>query len=119
MDAGSVLRGSITVPAEVRRPADNGDDRLEIDVIGPDANKRCPDVLAQLPGLLLSLADQRQAAPRAAPREWTEQFGQPDLWLMAIEFEPEVTRLVFDFGDLDSLVLTIARSGERTVCVRP
>jgi hypothetical protein len=119
VDAGTVLMGSITVPSEIRRPADNGDDRLEIDVIGPDANERCPDVLAQLPRLLLSLADLRQAALRAAPREWTEHFGQPELWLMAIEFEPEVTRLVFDFGDSDSLVLTIAPSGDRTVCVRP
>ena len=119
VDAGTVLMGSITVPSEIRRPADNGDDRLEIDVIGPEASERCPGVLAELPGLLLSLADLRQAALRAAPREWTEHFGQPDLWLMAIEFEPTVTRLVFDFGDLDSLILTIAPSGERSVSVRP
>lgn len=119
VDAGNVLMGSITVPSAIRRPADNGDDRLEIDVIGSDARERCAAVLAELPGFLLSLTDLRQAALRAAPREWTEHFGQPDLWLMAIEFEPTVTRLVFDFGDLDSLVLTIEHSGERSVSVRP
>lgn len=111
--------GTITVPSAIRRPADNGNDELEIDIIGPEAEQRCAAVLAELPGLLISLPGLRQAALRAAPREWTEHFGQPDLWLMAIEFEPTATRLVFDFGDLDSLVLKIDPTGARTVSVRP
>ncbi|MFG1624615.1 hypothetical protein [Kribbella sp. NPDC049227] len=127
-DAGSVLATSVEVPATVRRPADGGDARLDVELHGPNPQERLNAALDELRVLLTQLPDLTAAALRLAPEEWRRRYGEggpgaadySGLWLDCVEFHADGQRcLVFDFGDLEQLVLELRPDGSRRVTVEP
>jgi hypothetical protein len=127
-DAGSVLATSVEVPATVRRPANDGDTRLDMELHGPKPQERLDAALDGLRVLLTQLPDLTAAALRLAPDEWRRHYGEGDpgdaddsgLWLDCLEFHAGGrVRLVFDFGDLDQLVLELRPDGSKRVTIEP
>lgn len=127
-DAGSVLATSVEVPTTVRCPANDGDNRLDVELHGPKPQDRLDTALDELRELLTQLPDLTVAARRLAPREWRRHYGNggpeaannSDLWLDCIEFHADGRRcLIFDFGDLDQLVLELHPDGGKRVTIEP
>jgi hypothetical protein len=56
----------------------------------------------------------------AAPPDWQRSYPPADLWLEGIEFHTDGrVRLLYDFGDLDLLVLELHGNGSKHVSIEP
>ena len=109
--------------AERRRRPDNLA-HVEVEIHGHDPAGRAESSLAASASLLQSLDGLRSAAEQLALSEWREQYldqpEYPGLFLQALEFHDSgTTRLLFDFGDLDLLILDLHPDGRRTVTIEP
>ncbi len=105
---------SVRLPASVRRPADNGDDRLEVEFNGPCDAERLNRGLEALGERLPLLDELVDYAAAHAPEAFTVEPSA--LWLTGMQFLPSgEMSLLFDFGDLDLLVLNLSTDGRRQV----
>ncbi len=127
-DAGSVLAMSVEVPATVRRPANDGAARLDVELHGPKPEDRLDAALDGVRVLLTQLPGLTAAALGLAPDEWRRHYGEggpgaadySGLWLDCTEFHADGRLcLTFDFGDLDQLVLELRPDGSKRVTVEP
>ena len=74
--------------------------------------------------LLGSIDDLRATAEQLAPDDWRQHFldqpTHPGLFLQAFEFHDSgTTRVLFDFGDLDQLIVDLHPDGRRAATVEP
>lgn len=119
---GTVLMGLPKAPeAERRRPPDNRS-QVDVEIHGQDPLDRMESTLAASASLLESIDELRSAAERLAPAEWCQEYldkpEYPGLFLEGFEFHDDgVIRVLFDFGDLDLLVLGLNPDGTRRVTV--
>lgn len=72
--------------------------------------------------ILQSLDELRSAAEQLAPYEWRQYYFDrpeyPGLFLDGLEFHDSgMIRVLFDFGDLDLLILDLHSDGRRTATV--
>ena len=73
-DAGEVLAMSVEVPANVRSPANNGETRLDVELHGPQPQKRLDAALDEVRALFTQLPDLTAAALRLAPDGWRRHY---------------------------------------------
>ena len=126
LDREAVIVASVTVPPGVRRPTSSGSQRLDVEFRGFETSG-FDDYLSTLDALLRQLPELVQDTFRLAPPEWRHRYVDEasnldlsDLWLDTVEFDVDgTTRLDFDFGDLDILVLEIDPDGVRHAYIRP
>ncbi|XBB65934.1 hypothetical protein ABFU82_17670 [Nocardioides sp. WV_118_6] len=121
-DGGAVLCGLILAPEAERavRPDDRA--HIDIEIHGQDPQGRSEAALATTDALLKSIDELKAAAEDLAPGRWRlEYLERPDysgLFLDGLEFHDSGTvRALFDFGDLDLLILELHPDGRRIASV--
>jgi hypothetical protein len=128
------LRGSINIDPAVRLPRANGSRDAEILLevgatdFGPSLRGHVEGCATRIKEVLTALPSIRRYAVDCAPQDWadyhTAQPGGPlidRLFLDGIEVDRQLrVSVVFDFGDLDSLVVQLNDQGHGAgVYVRP
>jgi hypothetical protein len=123
LPAERAVRTAVRLPPEIRRPADDGDDTMEVVIRGVDARSRVELVRASLTALLPQIPELTADALANAPPEWRSYFIDGDgaaeytpLWLMGVDYDADGSvRLEYDYGALGTIVLTIYADGRREV----
>jgi len=119
------LLGSIDIDPAVRHPRYDGsrdaEILLEVAAIdsGPAIRAHVDRCAARIEQVLTELASIRRYAVHHAPTDWTDHYAaQPGgplidrLFLDGIEVDPHLrASVVFDFGDLDTLVVQLNDQG--------
>ena len=119
-EAGDVVTASIALSLLIRQPAKDGDPRLAVEIHGDRADARVAETSSALRSLIPPLPVLAAEALSAAPPEWQRRYPHADLWLGGIEFHADGrVRLLYDFGDLDLLVLELHRNGAKHVSIEP
>jgi hypothetical protein len=76
------------------------------------------EALSALGSLIAQLPDLTAEAMRSAPLQWRRDHQDVELWLQGIEFHADgLVRMLYDFGDLDMLVLESSGDGDRRVTI--
>lgn len=105
-----------------RRPDMRRD--VDVEIHGTDPHARTSSSLASALSLLATISELRNDAEELAPAEWRGWYldrpDYPGLFLTGLEFHDDGTvRVLFDFGDLDLLILELHPDGRRTATVEP
>lgn len=121
---GTVLMGLVKAPEAERRRRPGNRAQIDVEIHGHDPMGRVESSLAATASLLQSIDELRSSAEQLAPHEWRQQYlDQPEytgLFLEGIEFHDSgATRVLFDFGDLDLLILDLHPDGRQTATVEP
>lgn len=110
------------LPAEIRRPANNGDDTLDVEIGGTRPRWRVERVRAALTELLPQIPELTAYALANAPTDWRRHYIDGEgaavytgLWLDGVIYDDGCVRLDYDYGDLGLIVLTIHDDGRREV----
>ncbi|TCM47905.1 hypothetical protein [Kribbella sp. VKM Ac-2568] len=119
-EAGDVVMASIALSPLIRPPAKDGDPRLTVEIHGDRADARVAETSGALRSLIPQLPVLAADALSAAPPGWHRSYPHADLWLDGIEFHADGrVRLLYDFGDLDLLVLELHGNGAKDVSIEP
>lgn len=119
---GAVLMGAVKAPQAERRRRPDGRAQVDVEIHGLDPQQRAESALVTSVALLDSIDDLRSKAEQLAPDEWRSQYlGRSEfagLFLEGFEFHDDgLVRVLFDFGDLDLLVLDLHPDGKRDVTI--
>lgn len=118
---GKVLMGSVMAPAiEVEHRPDHRS-QIDVEIHGRDPEERTDSALSTVASLLASLDELRSVSKALAPADWKDQYPDASgygLFLEGFELHDDgLIRVLFDFGDLDLLILNLQPDGRRTVSV--
>jgi len=109
---GKILMGLVEAPAN--EVGDRHDHRSQIDVEihGRYPEDRADSALSSVASLLAGLSELKSQAEALAPTDWKGQYrqGAPghELFLEGFEFHDDGRlRVLFDFGNLDLLILDL------------
>lgn len=121
-DGGTVLVGLVLATEAERARRPDGRAHIDIEIHGHAPEDRVESALATADAVLQSIDALRTAAEDLAPSHWRADYLQrpayPGLFVDALEFhETGLVRVLFDFGDLDILVLDLNPNGERSATV--
>ena len=121
---GTVLMGLVRAPEPERRRRRKHLANVEVEIHGRDPEERAESSLMACGVLFGSIDDLRATAEQLAPDDWRQHFlaqpTYPGLFLQAFEFHDSgTTRVLFDFGDLDQLILDLHPDGRRAATVEP
>lgn len=119
---GTVLVGLLKTPEAERRRRPDNRAQIDVEIHGQDPAGRVESSLTASASMLQSIDELRSAAEQLAPDEWRQQYFDrleyPGLFLEGFEFHDGGTiRVLFDFGDLDLLILDLHSDGRRTATV--
>ena len=98
--------------------------QIDVEIHGSNPEERSASSLSAVATLLDGIDGLRTSAEDLAPQDWRDRYRAASdnggLFLEGFEFHDNgLVRVLFDFGDLDLLVLDLHRSGERTVSIEP
>lgn len=119
---GKVLMGLVLAPAvEVTHRPDHRS-QIDVEIHGSNPEDRADSSLAIVARLLHALDELRASAEGLAPKDWQDQYrdapSYPGLFLEGFELHDDgLIRVLFDFGDLDLLILDLYPSGKRMVFI--
>jgi hypothetical protein len=120
--SGTVLIGLVKAPEAERGRRPDSRSQVDIEIHGRDPQARTGAALAACGTLLQAIDELRTAAEELAPPEWRREHlyreGYRGLFLEGFEFHDDGTvRVLFDFDDLDLLILDLHPDGRRTATV--
>lgn len=121
---GKVLMGLVMAPpSEVTHRPDHRS-QIDVEIHGDNPKDRADSSLSTVASLLSAMDELRTSAENLAPKDWQERYlnssNYAGLFLEGFELhDDDLIRVLFDFGDLDLLILDLHRSGERTVSIEP
>ncbi|MDO9439922.1 MAG: hypothetical protein Q7T73_03435 [Beijerinckiaceae bacterium] len=113
----------IAAPAsEVERRPDHRS-QIDVEIHGSHPEERAAPALGTVGSLLAAIDQLRSQAEALAPSDWKAEHRNvsgDDLFLEGFEFHDEgLVRVLFDFGDLDLLILDLHADGRSTASVEP
>ena len=119
---GTVAMGLLKAPPVERRRRPDDRAQVDVEIHGHEPMERVESSLAACASLLESVDELRADAERLAPVEWCREYlekpGYRGLFLEGFEFHDSgLIRVLFDFGDLDLLILNVYPDGSRTATV--
>ena len=121
---GTVLVGLVTAPASERSHRPDHRSQIDVEIHGRNPVNRVDSSLSTIASLLDAIDELRTSAEHLAPTDWQDQYRNASnyagLFLEGFELHDDgLIRVLFDFGDLDLLILDLHRSGKRTVSIEP
>lgn len=114
--------GLVLAPACERSRRPDHRSKIDVEIHGSKPEDRAASSLSAVATLLDTIDTLRTSAEDLAPQDWQERYraeaNYAGLFLEGFEFhDTGLVRVLFDFGDLDLLVLDLHASGERTVSI--
>src|SRR5689334_19558054 len=98
--AARTVQAAVQLPAEIRPPANDGDDALDVEIGGTHPRRRVERVRAALTELLPQIPELTAYALANAPTDWRRHYIDGEgaavytgLWLDAVTYDDTSVRL--------------------------